>query len=113
MPQEGQNYEATILQKLEAMEDFLKSFISSFEELLEEKAERFESVYAPVSGQIIWHKWSGPVEKDEPIFVIRYGTFLVWTVKSPAAGTLELLVGLGGVSREMLIARIWLKEIRI
>lgn len=48
------DYETVILQKLRAMEDVLKSFMSRLKEPLQKEWGGAVTVYAPVSGRISW-----------------------------------------------------------
>lgn len=65
------DHETVIAQKLRAMEDLLKSFMSRLKEPLQEKSI-LATVEAPVSGTVIeWKQTSGWVGWDTPLCDIR------------------------------------------
>lgn len=87
--------EAVILQKLEDMEDFLKSFMSSLKEPLQK--ELLEPVYSPATGKVQWEKRHGQeVRADEYLGVVKKGNDR-WEIRSPAMGRLLILPKWGEV----------------
>ncbi|MFQ5862637.1 MAG: hypothetical protein ACE5IC_05885 [Candidatus Brocadiales bacterium] len=102
MTYEEEEYEAVIIQKLEDMEDFLRSFVSSLEEPDQEKGGRFELVIAPVRGKITEWTPKKEVREGDPLCVINSDpldpepdSWDFHKVYSPATGRLLVLVGRG------------------
>lgn len=98
MTNEEQELETTVLQKLEAMEGVLKSFMASLEEPLQ-KEWQLEPVYAPASGEVHWKRRDGaPVGAGEIIgFIKNLRTGETTNIRSPAMGTLKILPKEGDV----------------
>jgi hypothetical protein len=94
MTYKEQDYEAVILQKLEAMEDFLKSLMSDFERPFEKKG-RIVPVEAPATGKVL--KWFGGnrlVREGEPLCKFEYSRIpFTKPITAPAAGFLRIEVG--------------------
>ncbi|MEE9584962.1 MAG: hypothetical protein V3W51_05720 [Candidatus Brocadiales bacterium] len=89
MGYEEQDYETLILEKLEAMEESLKSFMSSLEVPGQKLIRRKVPVYANGSGTIIWAQIYGGVDKGDLLCTITDKvTRLTYFVYSPAAGDL-------------------------
>lgn len=90
MGYEEQDYETLILEKLEAMEESLKSFMSSLEVPGQKLIRRKVPVYANGSGTIRWAQTDGgDVDKDDLLCTITDKvTRLTYFVYSPAAGDL-------------------------
>lgn len=89
MGYEEQDYETLILEKLEAMEESLKSFMSSLEVPGQKLIRRKVPVYANGSGTIRWAQIYGDVDKDELLCTITDKvTRLTYFVYSPIAGDL-------------------------
>lgn len=113
MPYQELDYERLIIQKLENMEDFLKSFMSSLEEPPERKGGILVPVEAPTSGKILqWLKASRmEVEEYEPLCRFESeldgGRYDIRFIDSPARGVLFIHIGPGvPVSRGTKIALI-------
>ncbi len=101
------NYEieTVIVQRLEAMEDFLKEFISSLEEPLQTKG--LVEVRARIGGTILeWYVKDEQVDEwvKEGQEICLIGTTIVpggatIKVRSPATGSLHILAGTGAKVR--------------
>lgn len=97
---------AEILQKLEATEDLLKSFMASLEGPLPKKGGELVPVEAPIAGEIRWYLRSGTrVKRGDSLCVIE-GSRDTEEVHSPATGTLSIRPGLREVRAGMTIATI-------
>lgn len=111
--------ETVILQKLEVMEDFLKSFMSSLEEPPQKKGRRVE-VKAQRGGRIErWHKKSGQeVGQFEELCTINADPldpdpepWDTYTVRAPVEGILFIKVETGLVGAGETIAEIVQKTV--
>ncbi|HHT9119705.1 MAG TPA: hypothetical protein ACFYD3_04045 [Candidatus Hypogeohydataceae bacterium YC41] len=107
MIQKEQELETVILQKLRAMEDLLKSFMSSLKELSQKKG--LDEVYAPASGEIRWYVSSGDQVGSGELLRVAENPRIpgdTTDIRSPAIGTLIILVEEGEVGIGRLIAYI-------
>ncbi len=97
MEPDEQDYQI-LLEKLERMEDFLKSFMSSLEEPLEKKEVKRRWVRAPVTGKIHrWHRRTGHVVSGELLCKMNSNLEeqdrkppVLHSVRSPADGQLDV-----------------------
>ncbi len=89
-----------ILEKLERMEGFLKSYLASLEEPLETKGRRRIIANNPIVGTLDkWHRKNGEVQKNDFLCRITWGSFGVVSgrtdIYAPARGILRIIVGEG------------------
>ena len=87
-----------ILEKLERMEDFLKSFIAGLGETSEKKGRRRITADIPIHGKIAkWHRGDGRVEYNDPLCRIDWGSSGIvkdsTEIAAPVKGVLHILVG--------------------
>lgn len=93
-----EDYETSIVRKLDDMIDFVESFKSSLEESLEKKGGEVK-VHAPAGGFITWERGIGlgeEVVRQQPLCTIKekiddlfnFDNRKVWEVTSPTAGTI-------------------------
>ncbi len=91
-----------ILEKLERMEDFLKSFIAGLGETSEKKGRRIAvTVEIPDDGKIL--KWfaenNKKVWEGDLLCKIKWGSIVfsgITEVRAPTTGYLDIEIGVGG-----------------
>ncbi len=108
--------EAIILDKLDAMEGHIKSFLSILEEPLIIKGVRIpvRAVDMPLAGKLKkWHKRDlKEVTRGEPLCMIKWGSSFgglggTTIISAPATGILHIIVRVGGhVDPDQVVAEI-------
>ncbi len=106
-----------ILEKLERMEDFLKSFITSLRETEQKLIRRKVPLYAEVTGTIVWGLNSyARVEKGDPLYYIEPTSDLGLRDRrySPAVGELHIYKVTGEKVKDgWKVGEIWLDAVPV